>query len=117
MLPIRAAIAIINGTRTLLKSKALDKFVYEFRTKIQNDFDKAINKSYLTRSASHSNTKLVYVDIGARDGLPKIVSNNKTSFGKIILCEGEPEEAKKLSGQGYLVIDKFLADKKGDAKF
>ena len=115
LLPIRVWIAIINAVRS--SSKSGDKFIEEFRTKIQNDFSKVIEHAYKVKHSVKSNVKLTYADIGARGGLPTLVSKNLEHFNKIILCEGEPEEAKKLRYQGYLVIDKFLADKKGDAKF
>ncbi len=117
LFPIKVAVAFLNAIRSITKSKGLDKFISEFRTKIQNEFGKINDKTYLVKNASSSNAKLVCVDIGARDGLLDIVEKNKQYFGKIILCEGEPEEAKKLSAQGYLVIDKFLAEKQGPAKF
>lgn len=115
LFPIRVWIAIINTFRG--SGKSGDKFIGEFRSKIQNDFSKIIEHSYKVRSSVKSNVKLTYADIGARGGLLTLVSKNLEHFDKIILCEGEPEEAKKLRDQGYLVIDKFLADKTGAAKF
>ena len=115
LLPIKIMVGIINFCRRITNGDG--KVMYEFRTKMQNEFSKVTASTYLLKPAANSDTKLTYVDIGARDGLPPMVSKNLSSFNKIILCEGEPAEAKKLTEQGYLVIDKFLADVKGSAKF
>ncbi len=115
LFPVRTWIAIINLFRG--SSKSGSKFVAEFRSKIQNDFSNIIERAYKVNGAGKSNVKLTYADIGARGGLPNLIAKNRKHFDKIILCEGEHEEAKKLRAEGYIVIDKFLADKTGPAKF
>lgn len=117
ILPLRVSVFFINLIRRIAKGTFIDKVVSGFRTKLQNDFTKVIESAYIINHSKTSNTKLVYIDIGARDGLPALVSKNASNFETIILCEGEPEEAKKLRSQGYLVIDKFLADTSGNCTF
>jgi len=117
LLPIKVWIAVINLFRRISGSGSSGNFISGFRTQMENNFSKAITSTYLVKAPKEVRTKLVYMDIGARDGLPRLVSENRACFEKIILCEGEAEEAKKLRAQGYLVIDKFLAEKKGDATF
>jgi FkbM family methyltransferase len=117
LFPLKVGIVIINTIRRLTKSKMLDTFIYNFRTKLQNDFAKVSDSAYLAKHASKLSTKLTYVDIGARGGLLPLVEKNREHFEKIILCEGEPAEANKLRSEGYLVIDKFLADVEGTSKF
>jgi len=57
-----------------------------------------------------------YLDVGARDGLPRHLLFYKEFF-KFYLCEPERREAKLLKAQDYNVIDKALYSKKGYKKF
>lgn len=90
----------------------------------------AIISNYITRvnrswdafyvdevSSPEGGERLVYLDVGARQGEIDVVRRNKGLFEKIILVEGEEEEARRLRGEGYLVIDKFLTDKPGRGTF
>lgn len=115
--PIKATIAIINIIRNLTKAKIINENIWIFRSKIQNELTKVIDSTYLIRYPVKSNIKLTYVDIGSRAGLPNLVKNNSGIFKEIILCEGEPKEAKKLREQGFLVIDKFLSEVEENATF
>ncbi|HEY1037750.1 MAG TPA: FkbM family methyltransferase [Bacteroidia bacterium] len=115
--PIKVAVWFINGIRRLSKGKALEGFAFEFRTRLQNEFNKIDDRTYIIREANDTNVKLTYLDIGSRAGLSPFINKNKAAFQNIILCEGEPEEVKNLKSQGFLVIDKFLGDQVGPAKF
>lgn len=117
MFPVKVAVWFINAIRSLSKGKAMESFASEFRTRLHNEFNKINDKTYVIRETNNPNVKLTYLDIGARAGLSDFISKNRSVFQNIILCEGEPEEAKSLRSQGFLVIDKFLGDVVGPAKF
>jgi FkbM family methyltransferase len=117
LFPIKITIKSINIIRASKNNDFLDEFICKFRSKIQNEFSQITDSSYLVKHFAPESVPLVYIDIGARDGLPDIISKNLGSFNKIIMCEGEPKEAKMLRDNGYLVIDKFLSDMEGEAKF
>ena len=110
-------IFVLNKLRKICIIRISDIYLLNLRTSIQNNFQQIIDSTYIATNPVGYDVGLTYVDIGARDGLPEVVAKNRKYFRTIVLCEGEKKEAEKLKRKGFLVIDKFLSDKKGPAKF
>ncbi|MDC3146570.1 FkbM family methyltransferase [Alphaproteobacteria bacterium] len=89
---------------------------------MQTNIKEIISKEFLNYLFSKVNLadeklKLIAVDLGSREGPSSEIVNNKKSFERIILCEGEEVEARKLKEQGYEVIPNFVSDKSKESIF
>ena len=78
------------------------------------ELDKCLTPLYVK---SNNDPRLIAIDLGSRGGPIKEISTNRDKFRRIILCEGELEEALKLKSLGYEVIDKFVGGEVGKGIF
>ena len=90
-----------------------------FQTDIKKTFDVELEKSapFISVKNNQLLPRLTAVDIGARGGPIDVILKNRHIFDRIILCEGERKEAKKLREEGFEVIDKFVGGEVGRGKF
>lgn len=101
--------------RLLVSFTSAQKFPSNYRDMVINFLTTTAPELALNQLApkyydleTDASSELVYVDIGARGELPDEVIKNKQLFKQIILCEGEPNEAKRLEGLGFDVIPNFI---------
>jgi FkbM family methyltransferase len=81
---------------------------------MSKELDKCFTPLYVK---SNNDPRLIAIDLGSRGGPIKEISINSDKFRRIILCEGESEEALKLKSLGYEVIDKFVGGEVGKGIF
>ena len=89
---------------------------------IQTNIKEIISKEFLNYFISKVNLvnekgNLIALDLGSREGPSSEIINNKKSFKRIILCEGEEKEAQNLKEQGYEVIPNFVSNKSEETVF
>lgn len=94
------------------------KLDYYFTTRVKEIIAKELDKGITPLPVrSNNDPRLIAVDLGSREGPVEAISNNSDLFRRIILCEGEPEEALRLKSLGYEVIDNYVGGEVGNGIF
>ena len=85
----------------------------KYLTKLEKEIALSFDQTGRLRALAPG--QISYLDVGARYGLPKHIAQY-AEFFDCILVEPEQEEAKRLRGLGYQVVDKALGARAGTAR-